>query len=122
MRYVMLRMPNSRQELRKSLPISFEEKRSQVLDSIIQPCNSISSEVSANSDSEEVPPEEKICSEQDSKCKKGKSVNKLKQELFASELSTQDSSIEQNQLKGMVHVTKISKTLYPGKLISDNKS
>ena len=52
-----------------------------------------------------ISPEEKIGSEQDSKCKKGKSVNKLKQELFASELSSQEPSIEQN------HVTEISETL-----------
>ncbi|CAG8710936.1 3160_t:CDS:2 [Racocetra fulgida] len=103
-------------QAQESLPISPEEKRPQVLDSITQPCNSISSEVSANSDGEEVPPEEKICSEQDSKCKKGKGVNKLKQELFAPELSTQDSSIEQN------YVTEISETLCPGKLTSGNES
>ncbi|KAF0465051.1 hypothetical protein F8M41_026360 [Gigaspora margarita] len=77
---------------------------------------------SFGTDGGEVPPEEKICSEQDSKCKKGKGVNKLKQELFAPELSTQDSSIEQNQLKGAEHVTEISETLCPGKLTSDNKS
>jgi hypothetical protein len=46
---------------------------------------------------------------------KGKSVNKLKQELFALEFS-QEPSIEQN------HVTKISKTLCPRKVTSNNKS
>src|SRR5687768_13993932 len=60
------------------LLISPEEKRPQVLNSITQPCNSASSEVSINSDGREVPPEEKMGSEQDSKCKKGKSINKLK--------------------------------------------
>src|SRR6266542_4657551 len=86
-----------------SLPISPEEKRPQVLDSITQQCNSATS---ANSDGGEVPPEEKIGSEQDSKCKKGKSVNKLKQELFASELVSykETPSIEQKQN----HVTEIS--------------
>src|SRR5215211_1687917 len=88
----------------------------QDLNSVTQPCNSASSEASANSDGGEVLPKEKIGSEQDSKCKKGKSVNKLKQELFASELSSQEPSIEQN------HVTKISETLCPGKVTSDNKS
>ena len=89
---------------------------------ITQPCNSISSEVLANSDGREVPPEEKICSEQNSKCKKEKGVNKLKQELFAPELFTQDSSIEQNQSKGTEHMTEISKTLCPRKFTSNNKS
>ncbi|PKY35034.1 hypothetical protein RhiirB3_501000 [Rhizophagus irregularis] len=37
-----------------------------------KPCNSASSEVSANSDGGEVPPKEKIGSELDSKCKKGR--------------------------------------------------
>ena len=63
-----------------------------------------------------ISPEEKIGSEQDSKCKKGKSVNKLKQELFASELSSQEPSIEQN------HVTEISETLCPRKVTSDKSS
>ncbi|CAG8736414.1 9881_t:CDS:1, partial [Dentiscutata heterogama] len=85
-------------------------------------CNSTSSEASANSDSREVPPEKKIYSKQDSKYKKEKSVNKLKQKLFAPELSTQDLSIEQNQLKGTVHITEISKILYSKKLTSNNKS
>ncbi|CAB4392462.1 unnamed protein product [Rhizophagus irregularis] len=76
---------------------------SQDLNSVTQPCNSTSLE-------------EKICSELDSKCKKGKSVDKLKQELFASELSSQEPSIEQN------HVTKISETLCPRKVISDKSS
>ncbi|RGB22060.1 hypothetical protein C1646_776711 [Rhizophagus diaphanus] len=49
-----------------------EEKMSQHLNSVTQPCNSTSSE-------------KKICSELDSKCKKRKSVDKLKQELFALE-------------------------------------
>ncbi|UZO05911.1 uncharacterized protein OCT59_026249 [Rhizophagus irregularis] len=42
---------------KKSLPIgSQRDQRPQVLDSITQPCNSASSEVSANSDGGEVPP------------------------------------------------------------------
>jgi len=49
-------------------------------------------------------------------------VNKLKQELFALELFTQDLSIEQNQSKGMKHMTEISKTLCSEKFISNNKS
>lgn len=53
---------------------------------------------------------EKICSKQDSKCKKG--VDKLKQELFTSELPTQESSVEQN------HVIEISETLCSGKITS----
>ncbi|CAI2191919.1 11609_t:CDS:2, partial [Funneliformis geosporum] len=64
-----------------------------------------SSEASANSDGKEVSSKKKICSEQDSKCKKRKSVNKLKQELFASKLSSQEPLIEQN------YVTEISETL-----------
>ncbi|CAG8832013.1 25548_t:CDS:2, partial [Gigaspora margarita] len=75
------------------------EKMSQDL---TQPCNSTSSE-------------EKICSELDSKCKKGKGVNKLKQELFAPELPSQ-VPIEQN------HVTKISETAGPGKSSIDEAS
>ncbi|UZO05890.1 uncharacterized protein OCT59_026228 [Rhizophagus irregularis] len=55
---------------------------SQVLNSVTQPCNSTSSE-------------EKICSELDSKCKKGKKQN---------------------------HVTEISETLCPGKVTSDKSS
>ena len=43
-------------------------------------------------------------------------MNKLKQELFAPELSSQEPSIEQN------HVTEISETLCPRKLISGNES
>ncbi|GET63646.1 hypothetical protein GLOIN_2v1652170 [Rhizophagus irregularis DAOM 181602=DAOM 197198] len=84
-------------QIQESLPTHPKEKMSQDLNSVTQPCNSTSSE-------------EKICSELDSKCKKGKSVDKLKQELFASELSSQEPSIEQN------HVTKISETLCPRKL------
>ncbi|RGB33331.1 hypothetical protein C1646_190172 [Rhizophagus diaphanus] len=57
-------------QAQESLPTHPKEKISQDL---TQPCNSTSSE-------------EKICSELDSKCKKGKGVNKLKQELFAPEL------------------------------------
>src|SRR6266542_1833704 len=104
-------------QAQESLPISPEEKRPQVLDSITQQCNSVTS---ANSDGGEVPPEEKIGSEQDSKCKKGKSVNKLKQELFASELVSykETPSIEQKQN----HVTEISETLCPGKVTSDKSS
>ncbi|CAB4391514.1 unnamed protein product [Rhizophagus irregularis] len=66
----------------------------------------------------EVPPEEKIGSEQNLKCKKGRSVNKLKQELFASELVSykETPSIEQN------YVTKISETLCPKKVTSDKFS
>ncbi|CAB4399321.1 unnamed protein product [Rhizophagus irregularis] len=90
-------------QTQESLPTHPEEKMSQVLNSVTQPCNSTSSE-------------EKICSELDSKCKKGKSVDKLKQELFASELSSQEPSIEQN------HVTEISETLCPGKVTSDKSS
>src|SRR3954451_16645727 len=65
-------------------------------------------------------PEEKIGSEQDSKCKKKKSINKLKQELFASELVSykEISLVEQKQN----HVTKISETLCPIKVISDKSS
>src|SRR6266542_1581078 len=104
-------------QAQESLPIgSQRDQRSQILDSITQPCNSASSEASANSDGGEVPPKEKIGSEQDSKGKSVKSVNKLKQELFASELSSQEPSIEQN------HVTEISETLCPGKVTSDNSS
>ena len=47
-------------------------------------------------------------------------MNKLKQELFAPELSTQDSSIEQNQSKGAEHVTEISETLCPRKNLPKN--
>ncbi|CAB4390357.1 unnamed protein product [Rhizophagus irregularis] len=90
-------------QTQESLPTHPEEKMSQDLNSVTQPCNSTSSE-------------EKICSELDSKCKKGKSVDKLKQELFASELSSQEPSIEQN------HVTEISETLCPGKVTSDKSS
>ncbi|PKB94921.1 hypothetical protein RhiirA5_437761 [Rhizophagus irregularis] len=79
-------------QAQESLPTHPEEKISQDL---TQPCNSTSSE-------------EKICSELDSKCKKGKGVNKLKQELFASELPSQ-VPIVQN------HVTKISETAGPRK-------
>ncbi|CAB4389129.1 unnamed protein product [Rhizophagus irregularis] len=75
---------------------------SQDLNSVTQPCNSTSSE-------------EKICSELDSKCKKGKGVNKLKKELFAPELPSQ-VPIEQN------HVTKISETAGPGKSSIDEAS
>ncbi|CAI2173355.1 19599_t:CDS:2 [Funneliformis geosporum] len=57
-------------------------------ESISEPCNSILSKVSTNSDGKKVSTEEKIGSEQDSKCKKRKSVNKLKQELFALKLSS----------------------------------
>ncbi|PKY32042.1 hypothetical protein RhiirB3_531880 [Rhizophagus irregularis] len=90
-------------QTQESLPTHPKEKMSQDLNSVTQPCNSTSSE-------------EKICSELDSKCKKGKSVDKLKQELFASELSSQEPSIEQN------HVTKISETLCPRKVTSDKSS
>ena len=106
-------------QAQESLPIgSQRDQRPQVLDSITQPCNSASSEALANSDGGEVPPKEKIGSEQDSKCKKGKSVNKLKQELFASELVSykETPSIEQN------YVTEISETLCPGKVTSDKSS
>ncbi|CAB4419626.1 unnamed protein product [Rhizophagus irregularis] len=51
-------------QTQESLPTHPEEKMSQDLNSVTQPCNSTSSE-------------EKICSELDSKCKKGKSVDKL---------------------------------------------
>ncbi|GBC35923.1 hypothetical protein GLOIN_2v1652170 [Rhizophagus irregularis DAOM 181602=DAOM 197198] len=90
-------------QTQESLPTHPEEKMSQDLNSVTQPCNSTSSE-------------EKICSELDSKCKKGKSVDKLKQELFASELSSQEPSIEQN------HVTEISEALCPEKVTSDKSS
>ena len=110
------RNKEKRLQAQESLPISPEEKRPQVLDSITQPCNGALSEASANSDGGKVPPDEKVGCEQDSKCKKGKSVNKLKQELFASELSSQEPSIEQN------HVTEISETLCPGKVTSDKSS
>ncbi|UZO17385.1 uncharacterized protein OCT59_008741 [Rhizophagus irregularis] len=62
----------------------------------------------AQKDGGEVPPEEKIGSEQDSKCKKRRSVNKLKQELFASKLVSykETPSIEQN------YVTEISETFF----------
>src|SRR6266496_80124 len=94
-------------QAQESLPTHPEEKMSQDLNSVTQPCNSTSSE-------------EKICSELDSKCKKGKSVNKLKQELFASELVSykETPSIEQKQN----HVTEISETLCPGKVTSDKSS
>ncbi|UZO21847.1 uncharacterized protein OCT59_014231 [Rhizophagus irregularis] len=59
-------------------------------------------------DGGEVPPEEKIGSEQNSKCKKRRSVNKLKQELFASKLVFYKETplIEQN------YVTEISETFF----------
>ncbi|PKK70736.1 hypothetical protein RhiirC2_779315 [Rhizophagus irregularis] len=96
---------------------SQRDQRPQILNLITQPYNSISSEASANSDGREVPSKEKIGGEQNSKCKKGKSVNKFtKQELFALELFLQEPSIEQN------HVTKISETLCHRKVISDNSS
>ena len=79
---------NTSGQTQESLPTHPKEKISQDLNSVTQPCNSTSSE-------------EKICSELDSKCKKGKGVDKLKQELFAPELPSQ-VPIEQN------HVTKIS--------------
>ncbi|CAI2183796.1 9332_t:CDS:1, partial [Funneliformis geosporum] len=62
---------------------SKRDQRPQVFNSITQPCNGISSEASTNLDDEKVSLEEK-----------GKSVNKLKQKLFASELSSQELSIE----------------------------
>ncbi|CAB4399662.1 unnamed protein product [Rhizophagus irregularis] len=96
---------------------SQRDQRPQILNLITQPYNSISSEASANSDGREVPSKEKIGGEQNSKCKKGKSVNKFtKQELFALELFLQEPSIEQN------HVIKISETLCHRKVISDNSS
>jgi hypothetical protein len=106
-----IRQRNRKKKLQaqESLPAHPEEKMTQDLakrltaNSVTQPCNSMSSE-------------EKICSELDSKCKKGKSVDKLKQELFTSELSSQEPSIKQN------HVTEISETLCPGKVTSDKSS
>ncbi|PKC53779.1 hypothetical protein RhiirA1_478583, partial [Rhizophagus irregularis] len=47
-------------EVHKKKVRSQRDQRPQVLDSITQPCNSASSEVSANSDGGEVPPKEKI--------------------------------------------------------------
>ncbi|GBB85757.1 hypothetical protein RclHR1_01220053 [Rhizophagus clarus] len=99
-----IRQRNREKKLRaqESLPTHPEEKMSQDLNSVTQSCNSTSSE-------------EKICSELDSKCKKGKGVNKLKQELFAPELPSQ-VPIDQN------HVTKISETAGPGKSSIDEAS
>ncbi|CAB4381324.1 unnamed protein product [Rhizophagus irregularis] len=102
-------------QTQESLPTHPEEKMSQDLakrltaNMVTRPYNSTSSE-------------EKICSELDSKCKKGKGVDKLKQELFAPELPTQDPPIEQNQPKDAEHVTEISETLCPGKVTSDKSS
>jgi hypothetical protein len=89
-------------QTQESLPTHPEEKMSQDLNSVTQSCNSTSSE-------------EKICSELESKCKKGKGVDKLKQELFAPELPSQ-VPIEQN------HVTKISETAGSGKSSIDEAS
>ena len=75
-------------QAQESLPTLPEEKMPRDLNSVTQPCNSTSLEVSASSDGGKVLPEEKICSELDSKRKKVKNVNKLKQELFALELSS----------------------------------
>ncbi|CAG8533443.1 11432_t:CDS:2, partial [Racocetra persica] len=82
----------------ESLLIFSEKKRPQVLDLITQLYNSTSSKILTNSDSREVFSKKKICSEQDSKCKKRKGINKLKQELFTSELSIQENKISQKAL------------------------
>uniref|UniRef100_U9SKH8 Uncharacterized protein n=1 Tax=Rhizophagus irregularis (strain DAOM 181602 / DAOM 197198 / MUCL 43194) TaxID=747089 RepID=U9SKH8_RHIID len=110
--------------LDESLPIeSQKDQRPQILDSITQPYNSTSSKASANSNSEEVPSKEKIGSEQNSKCKKRRSVNKLKQELFASD-ATSISKLTNEQIQEVIdygifseklllvtdHVTEISET------------
>ncbi|RIA79467.1 hypothetical protein C1645_840594 [Glomus cerebriforme] len=65
-------------QAQESLPTHPEEKISQDLNLATHPCNSMLSE-------------EKICSKLDSKCKKGKGVDKFKQELFAPELPSQAS-------------------------------
>ncbi|CAG8774871.1 1919_t:CDS:1, partial [Acaulospora colombiana] len=99
------------QESLTTLP---EEERPQDLNSDAQSHNSTSSEVSANSDGSKLPPEGKICSETNSKCKK--SVGKLKQELFTPQLSSQEPSIEQ------YHTTEIPETSCPGKVTSGDNS
>ncbi|CAG8744819.1 15494_t:CDS:1 [Cetraspora pellucida] len=104
-------------QAQESLSISSKKKRSQVLNSITQLCNSISLKALANLNDREISSEEKICSEQNSKCKKEKSVNKLKQKSFALELFTQDLLMKENQLKGIKHMIKIFKTFYFEKLI-----
>ncbi|RGB24115.1 hypothetical protein C1646_773545 [Rhizophagus diaphanus] len=83
----------------------------------IKQCNR-EKKLQAQEDGGEVPPEEKIGSKQDSKCKKGRSVNKLKQELFALELVSYKKMllIEQN------YMTKISETLCSRKVTSDKSS
>ncbi|CAI2191134.1 14295_t:CDS:2, partial [Funneliformis geosporum] len=100
----------SQSGVKRSLSIPPKEKRPQeVLDSVTQPCNSATSEASAIN----APLlDQKLL---DSKYKKGKSVDKLKQELFFPE--TTDSLGETNELSTeQNHVTKISETLCPGKL------
>ncbi|CAI2198036.1 4716_t:CDS:2, partial [Funneliformis geosporum] len=73
-----------------SLSILPEEKRPQALDSVTQPCNSATSEASAIN----APLlDQKLL---DSNSKKGKGVDKLKQELFFPE--TTDSLGETNEL------------------------
>ncbi|CAG8644920.1 12227_t:CDS:2, partial [Ambispora leptoticha] len=99
------------QESLTTLP---EEERPQDLNLDAQSRNNTSSEVSANSDGSKLPPEGKICSETNSKCKK--SVGKLKQELFTPELSSQEPSIEE------YHTTEIPETSCPGKVTSGSKS
>ncbi|GBB91126.1 hypothetical protein RclHR1_18260003 [Rhizophagus clarus] len=102
-------------QAQESLPISPEEKGLKFLTNY-SAINSTSSEASVNSDGGKVPSEEKICSKLNSKRKKVKNVNKLKQKLIALELSSQEPLIEPN------HVTKISETLCPRKVSSDNES
>ncbi|CAG8667390.1 6925_t:CDS:1, partial [Acaulospora morrowiae] len=70
--------------------------------------------VPANSDGSILPPEGKICSETNSKCKK--SVGKLKQELFTPELSSQEPSIKQ------YHTTEIPETSCLVKVTSGDNS
>ncbi|RIA82578.1 hypothetical protein C1645_835148 [Glomus cerebriforme] len=65
-----------------------------------------SSEISANLNGGEVPSEDNICGKMDSKCKKEKDVDKLKQELFVLEITSHD--IE--SLKKQNHVSEIFKT------------
>ncbi|POG75359.1 hypothetical protein GLOIN_2v1565934 [Rhizophagus irregularis DAOM 181602=DAOM 197198] len=76
-------------QTQESLPTHPEEKMSQVLNSVTQPCNSTSSE-------------EKICSELDSKCKKGKKpsieqnhVTEISETLCPGKVTSDKSSIDE---------------------------
>ncbi|KAF0410770.1 hypothetical protein F8M41_008268 [Gigaspora margarita] len=103
-------------QAQESPSISPEEKRPQeVPDSVTQPCNSVTSETSAIN---ALLLDQKLL---DSNNKKGKSVDKLKQELFFPE--TTDSLGETNELSTeQNHVNKISETAGPGKSNIDEAS